>query len=272
MGFGRTCVTPGDFAAAKQRSTGHSRSHRSEGGGRGHLKFLSCLSHDLNNNLAAIHLHLDLLKERINGSAQFTDVLGALELAQESIGRTTDGMKQLLLHERLRYERLPLRSDPIALQDMVRRIGVLFGASAARNGIELEIAIDRDAVVISDGSLIALVLQNLIGNAIKFSERGTVRVVSRRVWETGGDRWAVSVCDSGPGIPPGHLRQVFDAFWRGEARGNQGVGLGLAIAAAAAKRLGAELSVESQLGDGATFHLVFPAAADRAERCAAAPG
>ena len=73
--------------------------------------------------------------------------------------------------------------------------------------------------------------------------------------------WVLSVSDEGPGIAPEHLRNIFEAFRRGEMHGQSGVGLGLAIASRAAKLLGAELTVESKLGVGSTFRLAFPPAA-----------
>jgi signal transduction histidine kinase len=222
------------------------------------LKYLSFLSHDLNNNLSAIHLHLQLLKERLVQSPEFSDALVALDLAEQSICHTTDGMQRLLSRERLRKERLRHRTETIALHELVSRIGFPFRASAAKKGVELDIDIGPEVVVNSDSDLITLVMQNLIGNAVKFSSHGKVRILCRHLQDPGGDRWSLCVCDQGPGIPAGHRTQIFNAFWRGEVRGNQGIGLGLAIASAAAKRLGAELNVESQVGIGTDFHLTFP--------------
>lgn len=71
------------------------------------------------------------------------------------------------------------------------------------------------------------------------------------------------MADEGPGIAPEYLDRIFEAFGRGEALGQAGVGLGLAIASQAAKLLDAELTVESELGRGAIFSLILPADATR---------
>jgi signal transduction histidine kinase len=108
--------------------------------------------------------------------------------------------------------------------------------------------------------LIGLVVQNLVGNAVKYSSTGMVRISAT----CGADgRCAISVSDEGPGIAVEHLNRIFDAFARGEMYGQGGVGLGLAIASQAAKLLGAELAVESAVGTGSAFRLVLPPGPNR---------
>lgn len=222
------------------------------------LKYLSFLSHDLNNNLSAIHLHLQLLKERLVRSPEFAQDLSALDLVEQSVKRTTDAMQRLLTRERLRKQQIEPLIQSINLRQLTDSIAAPMRFQAVHKGLELSVEIRRNLIVHTDGDLIALVLQNLIGNAVKYSHRGTVRVHGRWARGPGGERCVISVCDEGPGIPPRHLAMIFDAFWRGEVRGNEGIGLGLAIAAEAAKLLGAELSVESELGVGTSFHLALP--------------
>ena len=80
-----------------------------------------------------------------------------------------------------------------------------------------------------------------------------------RVTRAGGGAWQVlTVSDEGPGIAPKNLKAIFEAFRRGHTHGEDGVGLGLAVASQAAKRLGAELTVASKVGEGSTFRLALP--------------
>jgi signal transduction histidine kinase len=111
----------------------------------------------------------------------------------------------------------------------------------------------------SDPDLITLVLQNVVGNAIKYSTSGTVQVTGERV----NDQWVLSVSDEGPGIEAEHLGRIFEAFTRGESHGQPGVGLGLTIAARAAALLNAKLTVESTLGTGSIFRLEMPSEAPK---------
>ena len=103
-----------------------------------------------------------------------------------------------------------------------------------------------------------LVLQNLLGNAVKYSSTGTIRIMARDRVEGKNSGWILSISDEGPGIASENLSNLFDAFKRGETHGKPGVGLGLTIAAQAARLLGGELTVESKLNVGSTFRLMLP--------------
>lgn len=113
-------------------------------------------------------------------------------------------------------------------------------------------------VVQTDPELVSLVMRNLISNALKFVGSGTIQVRAEHQARQQESRWALCVADEGPGIAPEHLGRIFEAFQRGKAFGQEGVGLGLAIASQAAKLLGAELTVESNVGEGSTFCLRLP--------------
>jgi signal transduction histidine kinase len=144
----------------------------------------------------------------------------------------------------------------VNLPELVSEILTLFIPLAAQKGMSLRDTVPSDAVVSSDRELIRLVLQNLVGNAVKYSQKGTVTVSAvKREDKQGG--WVVSVSDEGPGIAAEHQDHIFEAFRRGEVYGQRGIGLGLAIASRAAKLLGAELTVESKLGIGSAFNLVL---------------
>jgi len=98
-------------------------------------------------------------------------------------------------------------------------------------------------------------LMNLVGNAIKFTpEGGQVRV---RFWRPDEDSWAVTVEDTGPGIPPEIRERIFEPFVTGE-RTTRGVGLGLYIVRSVVEAMGGEIQVENREGRGARFTLRFP--------------
>ena len=219
-------------------------------------KHLTLLSHDLSNNLSAITLWLEIMKERLGRSAEFSDELSALAAAQLAVTRTRQGMERLITLERLRQHSRDLDLGPVNLHRLIGIIAAQHRLQAARKRVNIRTETPADAVARSDELLLSLILQNLLGNAVKYTERGSVRVVA----SARGDQWVISVSDQGPGIAKEHLRQIFVAFQRGETRGQEGVGLGLAIASEAAEVLGAGLSVESTLGVGSKFDLTLPAA------------
>jgi signal transduction histidine kinase len=127
-------------------------------------------------------------------------------------------------------------------------------AKATDKGLRIENDVPPQAVAQSDRELITLLLQNLLGNAFKFSSRGRVRVGAHE--DPLG--WRLFVSDQGPGIAPERVQTLFEAFTRGETHGQPGVGLGLNIASHAARLLGSELQLESKLGEGSTFSITLP--------------
>jgi len=223
-------------------------------------KYLRFLSHDLRNNLNQVVLVFELLSQRLLGLPEFAEDLTDISSAHHTIMNTITGMDALLQAERLRKGAVKPKADPVHLLEAMTEIIRQSMAQARQKGLELLCDCPPDAVINSDRDLIALVLQNLVGNAIKYSSKGTVRASAEQAAESVGGGWVISIADEGPGIATDSTQQIFQAFARGQTHGQPGVGLGLTIASEAAKVLGARLNVESQLGMGSTFRLILPAA------------
>jgi signal transduction histidine kinase len=222
------------------------------------LQYLSFLSHDLSGNLGNVTLWLQVLKRQVAGFPELAGEVAALDNAQKAILDTLGGMGRLLQAERLRHKGDPPKPGMINLHALTSGVVRQFAAQAEQKGVGLDFDIPPDAEAHSEPELVTLVLQNLVGNAVKYSSRGTVRVSAEQQSNGRAGAWTVSVADEGPGIAPEQFTHIFEAFRRGEAHGQRGVGLGLTIAARAAKLLGAELTVESKPGTGSTFRLAFP--------------
>jgi signal transduction histidine kinase len=224
------------------------------------LKNLAFFSHDVSNNLSTISLQLALLHEQLlPESDRFASELAMVQAAWQSIEHTTRGMRRLLSYERLR-RRASVGDDELETVDLARIVAGVLNQNAlhARSkGIELSADVPPDAAVRSNADLIVIVLQNLVGNALKYGGRGTVNVTVRRPDVAGCAGWGIWVSDQGPGIRPDQLHRIFHAFERGPTHGQDGAGLGLAIAHEAAKCLGARLCVRSDLGVGSTFGLTL---------------
>jgi len=219
------------------------------------LKFLSFLSHDLSNNLNSVTMSLQSLELDLQEAGGFAEAVKSVALAQKTIFETVAGMRQMLEHERLRNSGKATTFSPVDLYAVATNVAAQFSWQSAAKGMKVSVEIPPDTVVESDAELLSLILQNLIGNAVKYSNHGTVRV------GVNGDappwRPSLFVSDDGPGIAPGKMEHIFELFRRGDVHGQQGLGLGLAIASQAAKLLGAGLTVESELGLGSTFHLAM---------------
>ena len=220
------------------------------------LKFLSYLSHDLNNHLANVTLWLHALGLNLKEAGGYPDAEASLASAARSIRDTLAGTRRMLDHERLRQADEPAVYAPVDLHALATRIVAQFSPQANAKGVMFAIDVRPGTRITSDENLLSLVLQNLVGNGAKYSSGGTVRI--------GCDAKPPAHCsvlwvsDQGPGIAPEALGHIFEAFKRGNVHGQAGVGLGLAIASQAARLLGAELSVKSTLGTGSTFQLSLP--------------
>lgn len=220
------------------------------------LKYLSFLSHDLNNNLNSITMSLQNLSLDLREAGGFVEAERSLERAQQHIHDTVAGMRRMLDHERLRKTGDAGATSLVDLHALATMISGQFAREAHIKELTLIVEMLPGTVVESEGDLISLVLQNLLGNAVKYTPRGNIRIGFGPDAATG--RPALWVADQGSGIAPDKLQPIFEAFRRGDSHGEPGVGLGLAIASQAAKLLGATLTVDSELGAGSTFRLILP--------------
>jgi CheY-like chemotaxis protein len=151
----------------------------------------------------------------------------------------------------------------------------LLAVRAEEKGLRLTLAIDPrvPAVIQGDAGRLRQVLINLLGNAIKFTEEGEVALtVTANLTPDGRQRISFVVRDTGPGIPLEHQQRIFDSFSQLDAsisRKYGGTGLGLAISKSLAERMGGQLLLESQPGQGATFR--FSILGETATQPAAVP-
>lgn len=219
-------------------------------------KYLSFLSHDLRNNLNGVTLTLEWLAERLKAFPHLVEEAQDLIGLRQSVTETVEGMDRMLQAERLRREAVQLKAVPVDLRQMAADVIAQGMRKATEKGLKVENAVPADAAAYSDRELVGLVLQNLVGNAIKYSSKGTVRVAA----ETHKLGWKLSVSDEGPGIAPQRVARLFEAFTRGETHGQPGMGLGLTIASHAARLIGSELHVESEVGKGSVFSFTVPPA------------
>ncbi|MHB1137184.1 MAG: ATP-binding protein [Coriobacteriia bacterium] len=225
-------------------------------------RFLANLSHELRTPLNAIIGYAGAMKMELAGP------LSGEQLAQ--VDTIYDSGKHLLslVEELLEYTVLDAgvvrvnvtRFAPYkAVNDVVR----LFRPLAAEKGIELHVAERRcDFELHSDRFKFEQILINLLGNAIKFTEQGSITVTPSR--DDGYLR--IDVADTGVGIPSAELDAVFEKFTQLQAGGASkpaGTGLGLAITREYVRLLGGDITVESTLGVGSTFTLRIPLVLER---------
>jgi diguanylate cyclase (GGDEF)-like protein len=223
-------------------------------------EFLANTSHELRTPLHGIIGLAESLRAGIAGPlpASADENLLTIVTAGRRLANLVD---DILDFSRLQHRDLRLNLQPVDLHDACSVVQELVASLVESKGIELinNVPVDLPPAW-ADENRLQQILNNLVGNAIKFTEQGWVRVCA------GVDAdglIAVRVCDTGPGIPPDKHEQVFASFEQidgSAARAHGGTGLGLAVTRSLVKALGGRIWIESRLGAGACFTFTLPLA------------
>jgi len=225
-------------------------------------QFLANMSHELRTPLNAILGYTELILDNIYGEVpeKIQDVLERLE----KNGRHLLGLiNDVLDLSKIEAGQLTLAVNDYSMGEVVQTVITSVEALAAEKKLELKSSVPRDLKVArGDEQRIAQVLLNLLGNAIKFTDRGEVRVEVTVSDET----FLVSVADTGPGIPEADQEIIFEEFKQADGsstREKGGSGLGLSIVKKIVKMHGGRIWVESEPGKGSTFRFTLPVRVDR---------
>jgi len=182
--------------------------------------------------------------------------LGIIERNADRLLRLID---DLLMLNRLEAGGLPLELAKVSLPDLVAEAVKNATPVAAKSGVTVHLDAGAGPQVLADPRRLTQVLDNLIGNAVKFSHPGdTVRV--QATWSEG--QWRVDVADRGIGIPPDEMDRLFHRFVRASnarTSGRPGTGLGLSVVKAIVEVHGGWVTVDSELEQGTTFSIYLPA-------------
>ncbi len=217
-------------------------------------RFLAAASHDLRQPIHAQGLFLEVLS-RTKLSADQYDVLANARATWQASAEMLD---TLLDFSRIEAGVVEPQAQVFALQPLLNKIENELAPQADAKGIVYR-SRETHAAVRSDPALVALILRNLVSNAIRYTERGGVLVACR----ARGEQVVLEVWDTGIGIEPAQHQAIFREFHQlgnAERDRRKGLGLGLAIAQGLARALGQELSLVSVPGRGSVFRLTLPAA------------
>ncbi len=213
---------------------------------------LGIVAHDLRNPLGAIVLKATLIDRAATEpkTHRHAESIAAIATRMEAF------IQKLLDAATIEAGRLVVSWKRCAVADLVAATMDTFGALAAQKAVTLEHEIGRgDLGFWGDPERIGQVLSNLVGNALKFTPEGgriTIRAVES------GFHTRIEVRDTGPGIASQHLPQVFDRFWKADAEGRKGTGLGLYIARGIVETHRGRIWVESRVGAGSAFIFELP--------------
>jgi signal transduction histidine kinase len=221
--------------------------------------FLAVVSHDLRTPLTAIMGYADLL------SMGIPEPMPAACAERVDRIRTSADHLQYLIKELLAFARLDAGRETahpkeVDLRDVVHDVANVMEPIASERHLELYVqAPEAGANVVTDPDKVRQILLNLVGNAVRYTEKGTVSVTVDRAKDGG---FEIQVRDTGPGIAATHLDRIFEPFWQlnpaQRTRGG-GTGLGLSVVKHLAAILGGRIAVQSKVGEGSLFTLMLPA-------------
>ncbi len=223
---------------------------------------LTAVSHDLRTPLSATRAVIDTLRDpQFDLSAE--DRVELLEAADESLGRLTSLVENLLDMSRIQAGALRLRLEPVAVDEVFPR--AVDDVPDADGRVHLDPAAHAVPPVLADGALLERVLANLVGNAVKHTESEIIIASKYEGDENreGGSRQMVEIriADHGPGVPPEDWDRIFKPFQRlGDRDNTAGVGLGLALARGLTEAMNGTLPPEPTPGGGLTMVVALPAA------------
>jgi signal transduction histidine kinase len=221
--------------------------------------FLATVSHELRTPLTALTGYGELLSDGILGSLTI-DQREVVERMRTVTHQLTAMIEEILTFSALEAGRELVRQGPVDVAELVRAVGAVIEPLAAAKQLPFEVRVAPELPrLVSDGEKLRQILVNLCGNAVKFTERGAVRLSVA----VDGDVLRWTVADTGIGIAKRDIARLFQPFTQldaGLTRRHGGTGLGLYIAQRLARLLGGRIEVTSTVLVGSVFTLVLPLA------------
>ena len=260
-GFGLVRAVSSDITEEVQRRAALAEaSHSAELANQAKSAFLANMSHEIRTPLNGIIA--------VAGALEKTDLspdqASMLELITSSGDALNAVLNDVLDLAKIETGRMTIEDRPFSLSELVKGTTALFGLRADEKGLAFQVVnnVPEDVTLLSDPARIRQILSNLISNAIKFTESGsvTVWVSAEDAEDCSGEYLALTfnVIDTGPGVSPQNLAKLFDRFEQLDpsmTREFGGSGLGLAISQSLARLLGGEIVAQSELGAGSSFTL-----------------
>jgi PAS domain S-box-containing protein len=221
-------------------------------------------SHDVRNPLGVADAQAWLLEDGRAFGELPEKQRDSVQRIRRSIGMSVRLIDDLLELARAEAGQIELKCVETDVGQLAREVAEDFRAQAMAAGLALDIRATEGVLAETDQMRARQILGNLLSNAVKYAPQGriTVDAAIRRAGAPGPGVWiAVSVADTGPGIPEDKREQIFQEFTRLDPEAQHGSGVGLAISRRIARRLGGDLTVQSEVGRGSTFTLWLPSAA-----------
>lgn len=224
--------------------------------------FLASMSHEIRTPVSALVGLIELLRIKGGSANQIEE---SLEVAHQSAQSLLSLIGDILDVSKIEAGEMKPSPRPTHLGEMAQSIYRLFEPNAQKKNLEYRLVteVQHNGIMI-DALMLNQVVSNLLSNAIKFTEQGSVQLLLRELpgeSEPGRARFAIQVSDTGRGLSKTQCQEIFEPFVQADPQAHRavGTGLGLSICASLSKLLNAQLSVDSQVGLGSRFTLMFEA-------------
>jgi GAF domain-containing protein/CheY-like chemotaxis protein len=224
-------------------------------------EFLANMSHELRTPLNAIIGYSEMLQEDAEdlGAEQFIDDLKKINAAGKHLLELINAVLDL---SKIEAGKMELYLETFDVAGLVRDIAAVIQPLAAKNGNRLDVQCPAGVGTMhADLTKVRQALFNLLSNACKFTERGTIALTVARDSREDGDWLQFAVSDTGIGMTPEQLGKLFEAFTQADAattRRYGGTGLGLALSRRLCRMMGGDVTAESEAGRGSTFTIRLP--------------
>lgn len=222
-------------------------------------EFLANMSHELRTPLNSLLILSKDLAE--NKAKNLTDEqVESAEIINKSGKDLLILINEVLDLSKIEAGKMTLNVEEVSVKKFADDLYQTFKRQADDKGLQLEFSSDTELpeFISTDSQRLGQILKNLLSNALKFTSKGRISVAFKKV---AGEKMAISVTDTGIGIPHEKLMTIFEAFQQadgGTARKYGGTGLGLSISRELAKLMGGEINLQSKHGEGSTFTLTVP--------------
>ena len=219
--------------------------------------FIGAMSHEFRTPLNAILGYAEILREGAVGPLT-SDQRAHLERISDNVRHLEQMVNEILVSARGERVDIVVKCEPIDLAALVREVARSIESLAVAKGLEVTVdVVEGPTTVVTDATKLRHILINLLANAIRYTDRGRVSLRARVDPQT----VILEIEDTGIGIAPEHLEQVFERFWQVDQTNTKlrgGTGLGLVVARDLARALGGDVDVESAMGRGSVFRVRLP--------------
>jgi len=250
-----------DITEKKEKERAETERQAAEAASRSKSEFLANMSHEIRTPLNAILGFSEILLQESENSRQ-TEFLSHIYSSGTSLLHLINDILDL---SKIEAGKLDIQPEPFHIDNLLQEIEAIFQDRVKIKGLDLSIDMEKDipGQLIMDERRIRQILINLVGNAVKFTKRGSIRI--NIAWENinrimGNTRIRIRVIDTGIGILPEEQSRVFESFYQQPdliTKSFEGTGLGLTISKRLTEMMNGTISMQSEKGKGSTFQVIF---------------